>query len=64
VDKWITKEISFILKMIMNQNYFQYDDKFYKPKAGVAMGSPISSTMDEIFPQDLKQNRRKHLLKV
>jgi hypothetical protein len=35
VDKFIIKEIMSILKMIMNQNYFQYDDKFYKPKSWV-----------------------------
>ena len=62
VNKCITKEIMIILKMIINQNYFQYDDKFYKQKSGVAMGSPLSSTMAEIFLQDLEQNRIKHLL--
>jgi hypothetical protein len=62
MDKCITKQIMFMLKMIMNQNYFQYDDKFYKPKSGVAMGSPLPNTMDEIFLQNLKQNRIKHLL--
>jgi hypothetical protein len=62
VDKCILKEIMSVLMMIMNQNYFQYDDKFYKPKSGVALGSPLSSTMAEIFPQDLEQNRIKHLL--
>jgi hypothetical protein len=46
----------------MNQNYFQYNDKYYKPKSGEAMGSPISRTMAEIFLQDLEQNRLKHLL--
>jgi hypothetical protein len=48
--------------MIMDQNYFQYENKFYKPTTGVAMGSPLSSILAEIFLQDLKQNRLKHLL--
>jgi hypothetical protein len=56
VDKCIIKEIMYILKMIINQNYFQYNDKFYRPKLSVAMGSPLSSTMAEIFLQDLEQN--------
>jgi glycyl-tRNA synthetase beta subunit len=48
--------------MITNQNYFQYKGKFYKPTTGVAMGSPLSSILAEIFLQDLEQNRLKHLL--
>jgi hypothetical protein len=51
-----------ILKMIMNQNYFQYEGKFYKPTSGVAMASTLSSITAEIFLQDLEQNRLKHLL--
>jgi hypothetical protein len=62
VDKCIIKETMSTLKMIMNQNYFQYDDKFYTPKSGVAMGSLQLSTMAEIFLQDLEHNRIKHLL--
>jgi hypothetical protein len=61
-DEYSMREIMSILKMIMNQNYFQYDRKFYKPKLGVAMGTPLSSTMAEIFLQDLEKNRIKHLL--
>jgi hypothetical protein len=60
VDKCIIKEFMTILRMIMNQNYFQYDDKFYKPKSGIAVGSPLSSIMAEIFPQDLEQNSTKN----
>jgi hypothetical protein len=46
----------------MNQNYFQYEDKYYKPESGVAMGSPISSTMAEIFLQEIEQHQLKHVL--
>jgi hypothetical protein len=60
-DKNIIKEIMSILRMILNQNYFQHNEKFYKPRYGVAMGSPLSSTMAEIFLQRLEQNRIKHL---
>jgi hypothetical protein len=48
--------------MTTNQNYIQYEGKFYKPKSGVAMGSPLSSTMAEMFLQGLDKNRIKHLL--
>jgi hypothetical protein len=46
----------------MNQNYFHYEGEFCKPTSGIAMGSPLSSNIAEIFLQDLEQNRLKHLL--
>jgi hypothetical protein len=61
-DKNIIKEIMTILKTTLNQNYFQYNGKFYKPKSGVAMGSPLSSIMAEIFLQHLEQSKIKLLL--
>jgi hypothetical protein len=51
-----------IPKMIMNQNYIQYEDIFYNPTTGIAMGSPLSSILADIFLQNLEQNRIKHLL--
>ena len=62
IDKNIIDEIMSILKMILNQNYFQYNDKFYKPNSGVAMGSPLSSIMAEIFLQHFEQRIIKFLL--
>jgi hypothetical protein len=35
----------------MEQNYFQYNDQFYKPDKGIAMGSPISGTIAEVYLQ-------------
>jgi hypothetical protein len=52
----------FTLRMITNQNYFEYEGKFYKPNLGVAMGSPLSGILAEIFLQDLEQHRIKRLL--
>jgi hypothetical protein len=43
-----------ILKMIMNQNCFQYEGKFDEPTLDVAMGSPLSRIIAEIFLQDLE----------
>jgi hypothetical protein len=47
-------KISFRVHMITNQNYFQYEGKFYKPTTGVPMGSPLSSRLAEIFLQDIE----------
>jgi hypothetical protein len=55
-------ELMIILKTITNQNYFHHKGKFYKPKTGIAMGSPLSGLLAEIFLQDLEQQRIKHAL--
>jgi hypothetical protein len=56
------KEVINILKTILNQNYFQYNRKFYKPKTGITMGCPLSGTIAEIFIQHLEQQTLKHTL--
>jgi hypothetical protein len=58
----MTRDITSMLKMAMNRDYFQYEGKFYKPTSGIAMGSPLSTIIAEMFLQDLEQNRLKHLL--
>ena len=32
-----------------NNNYFQYEDSFYKQKFGISMGSPLSSVSANLF---------------
>jgi len=44
----------------MEQNYFQYNNLFYKPKEGVAMGSPLSGTLAELYLQRTENNYIKH----
>jgi hypothetical protein len=44
------------------QNYFVFEEQIYQPDKGVAMGSPISGTMAEIFIQHLEDSLIKHLL--
>jgi len=51
-----------ILEAILSQNYFQWDDSFYQPNKGVAMGSPISAIIAEIFLQQLEDTYIKHWL--
>jgi hypothetical protein len=41
----ITKQTLHLLTVILKQNYFQYNNQFFKPEKGIAMGSPISSTI-------------------
>ena len=44
-----------LLKTILKQNYFQYSDHLFQPKKGIAMGSPISCTVAEIYLQFLEE---------
>jgi len=38
-----------ITKIILEQNYFQNIEAIFKPKKGIAMGSPISGTMAKVY---------------
>ena len=46
----ITQQILEPIKTTLYQNYFQYD-KYYHPTKTIAMGSPIPSTIAEIYLQ-------------
>jgi hypothetical protein len=58
----IVKEITQALHTILLLNYFQHNGKYYKPKTGIAIGSPISSITAEIFLQYMEQLLIKHSL--
>jgi hypothetical protein len=64
VDKKLTEQSIHMTNTILTQNYFQYDNQTYQPHKGIAMGSPISSTMAEIYIQLLEETSIKHCLEV
>ena len=45
-----------VIKTIVQKNYFQFNDTFYQPEKGIAMGSPISGSMAEIYLQYVETN--------
>jgi peptide methionine sulfoxide reductase MsrA len=49
-------EIDTITKFIIEQNYFQHNNQFYKQKEGLAMGAPSSSILSEMYLQFLEHN--------
>jgi hypothetical protein len=57
-----TQQITLLLDTILQQNYFSFMGQFFQPNKGLAMGSPISGTMAEIFLQQFEDNVIKHLL--
>jgi hypothetical protein len=46
----------------MAQNYFSFQNTIYHPNKGIAMGSPISGTMAEIFLQLIENKHIKQVL--
>jgi hypothetical protein len=45
----IITQTSELNKAILHQNSFQHYDNYYQPINGIAMGSPLSSTLAEIY---------------
>ena len=66
----ITKQILELIKLVLNQNNFQYNDKYYKPTQGTAMGVTLimhpSRNVITIYwgtdGQTLDGNARKNIL--
>jgi len=54
-SKKVKEQIKRLLKIIIEQNYFQYNDQFFKPKNGIAMGSPVSRKLAEIYLQHIEE---------
>jgi hypothetical protein len=48
-DRATTEQVLYLLEVILKQNYFQYNNQYYQPNKGIAMGSPISSTLAGIY---------------
>ena len=53
-DPETTTQICTLLGVILQQNYFIFQEQIYQPDKGVAMGSPISGTIAEVFLQHLE----------
>lgn len=55
---WIILSVYVIIEMFgtcINTTYFQVDNKFYHKKFGMAMGSPLSSPLSDIFMEDFEK---------
>jgi len=61
-DNEIINQITQIIQTILYQNYFQYNNQYFQPSKGIAMGSPISSTVAEIYLQFIELQYIKHWL--
>jgi len=50
------------MEAVLSQNYFMFQNQIYQPEKEISMGSPISSTIAEIFLQYLENIHIKQLL--
>jgi hypothetical protein len=53
-----------LIGVILDQNYFYYNGKYFKPTNGIAMGSPISGTLAEIYFQFFEDLIIKHWMEI
>jgi hypothetical protein len=51
------KEIIHMLQTTMEQNYFQFKQKFYKQTDGLAMGAPTSAITSEAYIQNMEHKQ-------
>jgi hypothetical protein len=58
----IAHQMHILINEVLPQNYFTFQQKIYQPERGVAMGSPISNIIAEIFLQNFEDVHKKHLL--
>jgi hypothetical protein len=61
-DPQKTQQIINLLKVILEQNYFTFQEQIFQPTQCVAMGSPISGFESEIFLQQHEEIHLKHIL--
>ena len=54
-DEEIIKDVIELLKIALGQNYFTFNSKFYHQKEGLAMGSPLSGLLVDIFMNNFER---------
>jgi len=60
-DAQTTKQIITLLDVILQQNYFSFKNLIYQTETGIWMVSPISSTITEVFFQNMESILMKQL---
>jgi hypothetical protein len=57
IEKSIQKETIHILETVIELNYFQCDQEYYKKTDGLAMGTPTSSILAETYIQNMEHTQ-------
>jgi len=61
-DKNSMEQICKLLEVMLQQNYFAFQEQIYQPTMGVTRGSPISGITAEIFLQNFEQSHVRSIL--
>jgi hypothetical protein len=51
------EELLYILRVILEQKYLQFNNKSFKQNKGLTMGAPTTAILAETFIQHLKHTR-------
>jgi hypothetical protein len=62
INKDTIAQAALMLDTILRQNYLKFNNKLFQPQKGVAMGSPISGLVAEIFLQHHEDKLLKSIL--
>ena len=57
VEEGLKRDILKLLKVVIDQNYFQFMDQTYVQHNGLAMGAPTSSILSEVYLQHLENSK-------
>jgi hypothetical protein len=57
VENNLKQDILKLLRVIIDQNYFQFTDQTYVQHDGLAMGAPTSSILSEFYLQHLENSK-------
>jgi hypothetical protein len=50
------QDLLLLIRTILKQNYFKFNNKIYSQTQGLAMGAPTSAIFSEIFLQHIEHN--------
>jgi hypothetical protein len=59
----VKQDLILLIRTVLKQNYFQFNNKIYSQTQGLAMGAPTSSILSEIFLQYIEHNLIVNILK-
>jgi hypothetical protein len=64
VNENVKNEIGYLINIIIEQNYFQFNNKYYKQKEGLAMGAPTSAVLSETYLQYIEHMYIQYITKT
>jgi hypothetical protein len=62
INEHSQKEIIHILETAMQQNYFQFEEKYYKQTDGLAVGAPTSAILAKAYTQNMEHKQIHQIL--